>query len=58
MINIDELIDAVSKGVSEHCGCADGQDERTLEWQNLAKSDNPQDHALLIDQIENAVAYG
>ena len=58
MINIDELIQAVSRGVSERDGCADGEEARTKDWQNLAKSDNSQDQKLLLNQIEQAVSYG
>jgi hypothetical protein len=58
MLNIEKLLEAVSTGVGDRCGCNDGDEDRTKEWIELAKSKKPADHERLFSSITEAVAYG
>ena len=58
MLNIEKLMEAISTGVGDRCGCNDGDEARTKEWIELAKSDNQDDQKLLLNSITQAVAYG
>jgi hypothetical protein len=58
MIDIKKLLEAVSAGCGDHCGCGDGDEARAAEWLALAESDNPDDHELLYSTIRRAAAYG
>ena len=51
-------MEAISTGVGDRCGCNDGDEARTKEWIELAKSDNQDDQKLLLNSITQAVAYG
>ena len=51
MINIDRVIKAVSEGISERAGCADGEKKRTNDWIKLAHSKKSSDHDQLIKEI-------
>lgn len=58
MINIEKLLEAVSIGVGERCGCNDGDEQRTKDWIKLAKSNSKADHKFLLKRVEESVAYG
>ena len=58
MVNIEKLLTELSAGIGDRAGCNDADEVRAKDWINLAKSDNPQDHELLIGQIRESVAYG
>lgn len=58
MIKIEKLIQAISEGVSEHSGCADGEKKLTRTWIKLAKSRNAKNHKRLLEEVMERVAYG
>jgi hypothetical protein len=55
---LEQILEAVAKGVGDCAGCNDSNNETFEKWKALAMSNNPADHENLLKDIRMQVSWG